>query len=74
MGRNLSDDIESLCERRAAAWATGDAETATRCTKQLDALYEEKRRGRASHGSKRARERAIQRAVAERELDRLMTS
>lgn len=74
MARSISDEIEALAAKRHAAWAEGDVDTAKRIEGQLDALYEEKRQGSATHGTPKARERAKKRAEVERELDRLMQS
>lgn len=75
MSLSIPDEIEKLCEERRALWATGvSGDEAKSLTARIDALYEEKRAAAADHGSPAARAKAIKRAVAERELDRLMTS
>lgn len=72
---DIADEIERLCEERRVLWANGvNGELANSLTKRIEALYEEKRAAAASHGSPAARRKAIERAVAERELDRLMTT
>jgi hypothetical protein len=74
VARSISDEIEALAAKRHAAWAKGDMDTAKRIEGQLDALYDEKRQGNATHGTPKGRERAKKRAEVERELDRLMQS
>lgn len=73
--RDITEEIEKLSEERRALWAVGvNGEEVTRISKQIDALYEEKRASKADYGNPTARAKAIKRAVAERELDRLMAS
>lgn len=74
MARDIDAEIERLSEARQAAWAVGRAGEAKSLTERLSRLYEEKRITGAESGTPGQRTRAIKRAVAERELDRLMST
>lgn len=75
MARDIVAEIERLTERRHVLWATGvDAEEIKKIAEKLDGLYKEKRVAKASAGSPAQHKRAIKRAIAERELDRLMST
>lgn len=75
MARDIDAEIERLSEQRQAAWADGGrAQEAKRLGERLAVLYEEKRITSAESGTPAQRARAIKRAVAERELDRLMST
>jgi hypothetical protein len=72
LAKDITVEIDDLACKRQVAQAEGDAASVASLSNRIEALYEEKRRLAASHGSPKARERAMQRALAERELDRLM--
>jgi hypothetical protein len=75
VSKDIQEEIELLSEKRAALWADGQhGEEAKSIGEKIAALYDLKRRETAPHGSESDRKKAIKRAKAEDELDRLMTS
>lgn len=70
--KDISGEIERLSALRQRAWKDGDGLEAKRLSERLNALYDDKRCAVASHGTPAQREKAKKRAVAEKELDRLM--
>lgn len=70
MARDITAEIERLSEQRQGLWRDGG--DTKRTSERLDALYEEKRTGAAAAGSPSKMKKALKRADAEKELDRLM--
>ncbi len=75
MSRDVATEIHRLSARRTVLWAQGDGEGSAELSSiaaKLTALYEEKRIAVAKHGTAKQRDRAVKRADAEKEIDRLM--
>ena len=73
MADRIDAEIERLAARRQALWAAGEpGDEAKKIGDKIAALYEEKRRRTATHGTAAQRERAKRVAKAEDEVDRLM--
>lgn len=73
MARDINAEIERLTAERQEMWSAGiNGDAVKLIAAKLDALYEEKRAAGAEHGTPAAHDRAVKRANAEKELDRLM--
>jgi hypothetical protein len=73
VARNIDAEIERLSKQRQKLWAEGGTVPDSIANKLRD-LYEEKRRNKATHGTKRGQARIVRDAATMDEIDRLMTT